>query len=97
MRIRVNCICPGIFPTEMTGTNGTISGHDYALNHPAQKAAARSTAGRAGKPEEIVGPVMMLCSPGGGYMNHALLTVDGGRLMGAGINDGIRMPEESFT
>lgn len=30
-------------------------------------------------------------------MNHALLTVDGGRLMGLSINDGIRLPDDTYT
>lgn len=41
----------------------------------------RLTAERPGKPEEIVAPLIMLSSRGGMYMNDALLTVDGGRLM----------------
>ncbi|CRG86568.1 putative transporter C1683,12 [Talaromyces islandicus] len=95
MKIRVNTICPGIFPSEMTGVSA--GKHEYNINHPAEKAALRSTAGRPGRPEEIVAPVLLLSSPGGGYMNCALLTVDGGRLMGISINDGIRMPENTYT
>ncbi|WWC63783.1 uncharacterized protein I303_106388 [Kwoniella dejecticola CBS 10117] len=95
MKIRVNTICPGIFPSEMTGS--TAGKHSYNINHQAEKAAMRCTAGRPGRPEEMVAPVLLLSSAGGGYMNHALLTVDGGRLMGASINDGIRMPEDTYT
>ncbi|KAI0884337.1 putative short-chain dehydrogenase [Annulohypoxylon maeteangense] len=95
MKIRVNTICPGIFPSEMTGV--TAGKHEYNINHQATKAAKRCTAGRPGRPEEMVGPVLMLSSPGGAYMNYALLTVDGGRLMGVSINDGIRMPDDTYT
>jgi NAD(P)-dependent dehydrogenase (short-subunit alcohol dehydrogenase family) len=95
MKIRVNTICPGIFPSEMTGT--TAGKHEYNINHQASKAAMRCTSGRPGRPEEMVGPVLLLSSPGGGYMNCALLTVDGGRLMGVSINDGIRMPDDTYT
>jgi hypothetical protein len=96
MKIRVNTICPGIFPSEMTGTT-TAGKHEYSINHQAEKAALRCTAGRPGRPEEMVAPVLLLSSPGGAYMNHALLTVDGGRLMGASINDGIRLPDSTYT
>ncbi|CAK7239461.1 MAG: hypothetical protein STHCBS139747_000892 [Sporothrix thermara] len=95
MNIRVNTICPGIFPSEMTGT--TAGKHSYDINHQAERAAKRCTAGRPGRPEEMVAPVLLLSSPGGAYMNCALLTVDGGRLMGVSINDGIRMPEDTYT
>ncbi|WWC86996.1 uncharacterized protein L201_001878 [Kwoniella dendrophila CBS 6074] len=97
LKIRVNTICPGIFPSEMTGKSDTGGeGHGYNLGEAAEKAAKRSTAGRPGHPEEIVGPVLLLSSKAGGYMNNALLTVDGGRLMGAGINDGLRLPEDTY-
>jgi NAD(P)-dependent dehydrogenase (short-subunit alcohol dehydrogenase family) len=95
MNIRVNTICPGIFPSEMTGT--TTGKHVYDMGHAATKAAQRSTAGRAGRPEEMVGPVILLSTAGGGYMNGSLMTVDGGRLMGVSIHDGIRLPDDTYT
>lgn len=82
LKIRVNTICPGIFPSEMTGT--TSGSYSYDLPDGPAKAALRSTMRRPGKPEEIVGPVLMLCSKGGMYTNNAHLTVDGGRLMVSG-------------
>ncbi|WVQ81665.1 hypothetical protein IAT38_003790 [Cryptococcus sp. DSM 104549] len=96
MKIRVNTICPGIFPSEMTGQNASGEGHEYNLGDAALKAGRRSTIGRPGLPEEIVGPVLMLSSKAGGFFDGALLTIDGGRLMGAGINDGLRMPEDTY-
>ncbi|WWC67843.1 uncharacterized protein I206_101760 [Kwoniella pini CBS 10737] len=96
LKIRVNTICPGIFPSEMTGKSDDGQGHEYNLAEGAAKAAKRSTVGRPGLPEEIVGPVLLLASKAGGYMDGALLTVDGGRLMGAGINDGLRLPEDTY-
>jgi hypothetical protein len=37
--------------------------------------------GRAGYKHEILGPVMLLASRAGGYMDNAVLAVDGGRNM----------------
>lgn len=95
MKIRVNTVCPGIFPSEMTGT--TSGSYTYDMPDAPTKAALRSTMQRPGKPEEIVAPLIMLSSRGGMYMNDALLTVDGGRLMVAGLDDGIRLPDHYYT
>ncbi|OJJ38301.1 hypothetical protein ASPWEDRAFT_734540 [Aspergillus wentii DTO 134E9] len=95
MKIRVNCILPGIFPSEMTAIDSTSN--TDTLNGFAVRAARRCTAGRAGSPEEIVGPCLMLSSKAGGYMNGGYLLIDGGRAMGASINDGLRMEEDTYV
>jgi NAD(P)-dependent dehydrogenase (short-subunit alcohol dehydrogenase family) len=64
MKIRVNCITPGIWPSEMTGTD--MNGHEYNINKFAIKAAKRCVAGRPGRPEEIVGPCILLSTKAGG-------------------------------
>lgn len=95
-KVRVNCICPGIFPSEFTGTLGAAGGHAYTVVEGALKAALRSIEGRPGRPEEMGGPCIMLASNAGGYLNGATLVVDGGRCLVAGINDGIKMPDDEY-
>ncbi|GLA89583.1 hypothetical protein AtubIFM56815_004066 [Aspergillus tubingensis] len=113
MKVRVNCICPGIFPSEMTFADTT--GNAENLNTVSEGAAKRAPAGRPGYPEEIVGPCLMLSSKAGGYMNGGYLLIDGGRAMvrilatnpdtgnmlilakSASINDGIHMPEDTYV
>lgn len=81
----------------MTGTSAAEGGHKYDIGAVAAKAAARCVVGRPGLPHEIVGPVLLLGSRAGGYMDGAMLTVDGGRALSAGINEGIRLPEDQYA
>lgn len=70
-RIRVNAVAPGWIATPLT----------LALQaDPARSAAilARTPMGRWGEPEDLVGPVLFLCSPLAGFVTGAILTVDGG-------------------
>jgi 3-oxoacyl-[acyl-carrier protein] reductase len=71
--IRVNCVSPGWVLTDMT--RETLAGPDGA-------AAVRKIAlGRAGRPEEIAGPVAFLASDLASYMYGEVLAVNGGAVM----------------
>jgi NAD(P)-dependent dehydrogenase (short-subunit alcohol dehydrogenase family) len=67
--IRVNAICPGFFPTEMTD--------QYAPGY-LDAVMGRVLSGRAGKPEEFAATVVFLAGPGAGYITGATIVVDGG-------------------
>lgn len=68
--ILVNSIAPGIFESKMTAS--------FDLD-----AAAKMTpVGRIGRPEDIAGIVIYLCSRAGGFMVGNYLPLDGGYLLG---------------
>lgn len=73
-RIRVNAVCPGIIETEMTSA---------LRKDPAQVERWRReiAQGRLGRPEDIVGLVLFLCSSSAGYITGQAIHVDGGRVM----------------
>ncbi|HEY1876946.1 MAG TPA: SDR family oxidoreductase, partial [Rhizomicrobium sp.] len=69
--IRVNAIAPGWIETELTKP---------AQADPARSETivARTPFGRWGKPDDIGGAVVFLCSEGAGFITGAVLPVDGG-------------------
>jgi NAD(P)-dependent dehydrogenase (short-subunit alcohol dehydrogenase family) len=70
--ITVNCIAPGPFITDLPMN---------LLSDAEKKAFADHTAlGRWGKPEELVGAVLLLASDAGSYITGETLVVDGGFL-----------------
>ncbi len=72
--IRVNALCPGYFPTEMTGAYfNTREGQDYIKTMPAK---------RIGRMEELRAPFLLLASDAGSYINGAALPVDGAHSLG---------------
>ncbi len=71
--VRVNAIAPGTIATEMT----TATRNDPAR---AARFLARIPMARFGEPEELVGPVVFLCSPMSTYVTGTTLIVDGGYL-----------------
>jgi NAD(P)-dependent dehydrogenase (short-subunit alcohol dehydrogenase family) len=71
--IRVNAICPGYFKTEM---------NDAFFSTPQGAAFIKKTpAERWGELEELSGPLLLLASAAGSFINGIALPVDGGHLV----------------
>jgi NAD(P)-dependent dehydrogenase (short-subunit alcohol dehydrogenase family) len=68
--VRVNALCPGYFPTEMTG----------GLTHPAAIARIerRTLLGRVPRSDELDGALLFLASDASSYMTGQTLVIDGG-------------------
>jgi NAD(P)-dependent dehydrogenase (short-subunit alcohol dehydrogenase family) len=69
--IRVNALAPGWIETPMTAVPRANPGRHAEL-------VGRTPMGRWGKPEDLVGPALFLCSPLAGFITGAVLPVDGG-------------------
>jgi NAD(P)-dependent dehydrogenase (short-subunit alcohol dehydrogenase family) len=69
--IRVNAIAPGWIETELTG-------HVRADPNRSDAIVSRTPFGRWGKPEDIGGAVVFLCSQAAGFVTGTVLPVDGG-------------------
>lgn len=71
--VRVNAVAPGLMETEMTaGQRAQTHGTDWYMR--------RAPMARAGRADEIVGPVLFLASDMASYVNGVVLPVDGGYL-----------------
>ncbi|RSM03521.1 hypothetical protein CDV31_010452 [Fusarium ambrosium] len=75
-RIRANVLCPGLFPTDLT--ESLIKGDDPTAEgaFPMDQIPAE----RAGRPEDIMGPLLYLASRAGAYCSGNCVITDGGRL-----------------
>ncbi len=68
--ITVNCLAPGPIATDMPMSILTPEQQD--------KLAARTAMGRWGRPDELVGPALLLASEAGSFVSGSCIVVDGG-------------------
>ena len=69
--VRVNALGPGFFPSEMTeGLFDTDEGLRFIKR--------RTPMRRPGRPEELIGPLLLLASDAGSYITGQTIVVDGG-------------------
>jgi NAD(P)-dependent dehydrogenase (short-subunit alcohol dehydrogenase family) len=74
--IRVNAISPGFFLTEQNRTLLTNADGSYTVR--GQKVISQTPYGRFGKPEELIGTLIWLCSDASAFVTGINVAVDGG-------------------
>lgn len=72
-RIRVNALCPGYIETDLN--------RDFFASEAGQTLIKRIPQRRLGKPEELDGALLLLCSDAGSYITGSVIAVDGGHLV----------------
>ena len=76
--ITVNAFAPGPFQSRMTA-------FATATDAQVQKVGARVPIGRIGRPDDIAGATLYLCSRAGSYVTGAILPIDGGQSVQHGM------------
>lgn len=74
--LRVNAIAPGFFIGEQN--RNLLLNEDDSLTQRGRTIIEHTPAGRFGEPEDLIGAVVWLCSPGAGFVNGVVVPVDGG-------------------
>ena len=76
--VRVSALAPGWFPSEMT--EAVLAAPPFL-----DRINAQAPMGRAGRPEELVGALLLLASEAGSYITGSTITVDGGTSASVGF------------
>ncbi|HEV7267972.1 MAG TPA: SDR family oxidoreductase, partial [Falsiroseomonas sp.] len=71
--IRVNALAPGYVETELNRA--------FFESEPGQRLIKRIPQRRLGRPEDLDGPLLLLCSDASAYMTGSVVEVDGGHLV----------------
>ncbi|KAI0020696.1 hypothetical protein F4780DRAFT_360612 [Xylariomycetidae sp. FL0641] len=80
LRVRVNSLAPGVFPSEMTTSE---SGADQKSHIPKDKFEGKVPADRPGKDEDMAAAILFFaCNQ---YLNGQNVAVDGGYTLAAGL------------
>ena len=75
-KIRVNALAPGYFSTELNDA--------FLASDAGKKLLSRVPMQRAGKVEELDGPLLLLASDAGAFMTGSVITIDGGHMLAMG-------------
>lgn len=75
-KIRVNALAPGYFSTEFNDA--------FLVSDAGKRLLSRVPMQRAGRLEELDGPLLLLASDAGAFMTGSVLTVDGGHVVPIG-------------
>jgi 2-keto-3-deoxy-L-fuconate dehydrogenase len=76
-QLRVNCIAPGTVDTPFV--EGYLEKyHKHEKEKVREELNSRQPVGRLGRPEEIAGLALYLCSSAADFMNGAVVPIDGG-------------------
>lgn len=78
-QVRINCVCPGNVDTDMIQQAAAASGDAAAYLKAAHDRAPMK---RMAKPEEVAAAILYLASPEAGFVNGAILSIDGGGVCG---------------
>ena len=76
-RVRVNALCPGWFPSELTGPL-------FGLGDSIARIITATPMRRLGKPEELSGALLFLASDASSFVTGTTIVVDGGFNAGSG-------------